>query len=570
MPRSSDHHDQSPATLLHILLLVSVCEFSLYRLVAPALKPTKDIPLWHTVLEGFGLFLSYFAALLAAGLIARMLWRMVSQNTPYNAGVRWVLFFSAGMTAALAGYSMFADATDDSSMLLRIYLFVMVISLMVGLVSHLRRGRYSVRAIVGIGLMLLPLLLTLAPFLMLVVGPPEARYSEFEPRMNEWSFLALVVAGIAMPVCFAPRPIMQSLTRTGPLTISLVVSLMGALILRQHFEVGWRLAERGLALDLGPGIPAKVMALAVVALGAVAWTLATCYMAPSHARGEIGIGISLVIMGGLIIAGGFPARYLLTVAGLLVLGDAATRVRTEEEHLGTGPPGGYAAPPIGAEAWQRYVRTLVARLRGASPDNSDGSAVTVAGEAELATTHVVTVRDDVQVRVSVWLRGGSITGIDVSCGTVARSLGDMQTPDWTMYARPERPLGQHAHPEPPTCPRPGHKTGDTGFDRRFALRGPASTTNALMNDELRSRATALIDGWLAYWSERGLLYRVHPGRGAPLDHPIPITELAFRGEDADLNVDRLVGIIDLLAAMAARALPADVLRAPVAPDDLDG
>lgn len=568
MHRPADQ-DSSPK-LLHLLLLVAVCEFSVYRLVAPALKPTKHIPLWHTALEGFGLFLSYFAALLAAGLVCRMLWRMVTEGSPYNAPVRWLLFFSAGMTAALATYSMFADATDDTSMLLRIYLLIMLVSLLAGLVSGLRSRRYSWRGVAGIALMVLPLLLALAPFLMLVLGQQDTRYSDFEPRMNELSFEALVVAGIAMPLCFAPRPILRSLTSTGPLTISLVVSLMGALILRQHFEVGWRLAERGLSLDLGPGIPADVIALAVVALGAVAWTLATCYMAPSRARGEIGIGISLVIMGGLIIAGGFPARYLLTVAGLLVLGDATTRVREQEQHLGDGASAGFAAPPISADAWQRYVHTLVAHLRGDSSNNADGSAVTVGGEAELVTTHVVTMRDEVQVRVSVWLRNGSITGIDVSCGTVSRFLAEMPEPGWTMYARPERTVGQHAHPHPPSCPRPAHTTGDASFDRRFAVRGSAAATDELMNDQLRSRATSLLDGWIAFWPEHGLLYRVHPGRGAPLDHPIPITELAFRGEDADLNVDRLVGIIDLLAAIAARALPADKLRAPVAPDDLEG
>jgi len=90
---------------------------------------------------------------------------------------------------------------------------------------------------------------------------------------------------------------------------------------------------------------------------------------------------------------------------------------------------------------------------------------------------------------------------------------------------------------------------------RFRIRDAGKLTDALLDEGLRARAKAILDGWMAFWPNRGLRYRVHPGNGAPLDHPIPITELAFRAGGAPPPVERLVTLIELLSAMAARALP---------------
>ena len=46
-----------------------------------------------------------------------------------------------------------------------------------------------------------------------------------------------------------------------------------------------------------------------------------------------------------------------------------------------------------------------------------------------------------------------------------------------------------------------------------------------------------------------------PGCGAPLDHPVPVTEIAFRGAVDERGLARLVQLVDLLAELAARAEP---------------
>jgi hypothetical protein len=73
--------------------------------------------------------------------------------------------------------------------------------------------------------------------------------------------------------------------------------------------------------------------------------------------------------------------------------------------------------------------------------------------------------------------------------------------------------------------------------------------NKLLDEGLRARAAATLDGWLAYWESEGLRYRVYPGRGAPLDHPMPLSDLALC---RTATADRLVAVIELVIEIAAR------------------
>jgi hypothetical protein len=74
---------------------------------------------------------------------------------------------------------------------------------------------------------------------------------------------------------------------------------------------------------------------------------------------------------------------------------------------------------------------------------------------------------------------------------------------------------------------------------------------------------ATLDGWLAYWDKEGVRYRVYPGRGAPLDHPMPLSDLAL-GRAA--TPERLVAVVELLVEIGVRVLPA---AAPAEPTELE-
>ena len=113
---------------------------------------------------------------------------------------------------------------------------------------------------------------------------------------------------------------------------------------------------------------------------------------------------------------------------------------------------------------------------------------------------------------------------------------------------------------------PGGATGRAAVQdrrRRSSTSGsrPAATRSRSRSCSTRScalRAVTTLDGWLAYWERESLRYRVYPGRGAPLDHPMPLSDLALGR--AATHADRLVAVIELLVDLARRG----VIAAPVA------
>jgi hypothetical protein len=388
----------------------------------------------------------------------------------------------------------------------------------------------------------------------------EALWSDLPERVQRYGQWTMIMAALVSPYCLAPRPFMRSAARLAPLAVATFVGVIGVLILRQHYEVGMRLAHRGLGVELGPGAPSQFLALYLIALGTVTWTLTACLTADSVARRDIGVGLALVVVGGY----GFdwPLQYLVSMVGLMTIGAASVRVAHEERDQTLREPA-FRAPPIADPVWNGYVAKVIAALSqgAASADQAEHDdaesadaptqTVTVRGEGNRAITHIVGRRHRVDVSIRVERRDDSIVAIEIRCGRDPRPDAE---PQWTMYARPERLLGIGAHPEPPATRSPVRKVDDPPFEQRFRVRDAGGLTDALLDEAMRARATALIDGWVAYWDGRGLIYCVFPGHGAPLDHPIPITELAFRGSGAEPAVERLVRLIDLLSAMTGRAL----------------
>lgn len=537
--------------LVHLLLLVTVAELALNRLAVPALRPPGDMkpPMWHQLLDHFGLFFMYFASTLAMGVLGHMLVRLLRERRLYPAVLRYAMFASGAVFLVLAVLGVATNPGEEVS-----FLFDSSFTILLGalLVAQLTR-RGDIGAKIGLFLLAIPLLIHYyAPFALRFLEGEEAIWGDLPLRIQEYGQWAVVFVALASPYCFAPRPFLRSAARLPPLAVASFVGLVGAVILRKHYEVGMLLASRGLGVEIGPGAPTHHIALYLMALAAITWTLAACLTARSSARRDIGIGIALVVAGGYAFA--WPLQYLVGMVGLFTISAATRDVRRQEQReAAAARSGGFRAPPISDEVWQGYIGALVESLRPDSEDNK-ASTVTIRGEEAPTTSHVVATRHGVPIRLRVDREEGSIVAIDVLCGEEPPS--DL-SPAWTLYARPERLLGLHGHAEPPETPAPGRKTGDQSFDLRFRLRDDGKLTETLLDDALRARATALVDGWMAYWPEHGLRYRVNPGRGAPLDHPIPITELAFRGAGALPTVERLVTVLDLLSSMAGRALAAE-------------
>ena len=533
--------------LVQLLLLVTVAELALNRLAVPALRPPGDIepPLWHQIIDHFGLFFFYFATTLAISVLAHRLWLFLREPEHGWAPIRYLLAAIGLGFLLLAIFHVSTTASEEMSFTFNSCFTALLIAVLAIQIS--RHGDFGAKF--GILFLIIPLVVHYyTPFALRFIESEDALWGDLPLQMQDYGKWSIVFAAMLSPYCFAPRPFLRSAISLPPLAIGAFVGLLGAIILRQHYEVGMVLASRGLGVDIGPGAPTHHIALFLMALGAIAWTLSSCLVAATPSRRNIGVGIGLVVVGGYGFA--WPLQYLVSMVGLLTISSAARSVVREEREAEANVTvtSGFRPPPISDEAWQLYTTAVVAALREAAPESS---SVTVRGEDGLATTHIVTRLHDLAVRLRVERADDSILGVEIRCG---EDPGIIE-PNWTLFARPERLLGVKTHPEPPLTTAPGIKTGDHSFDLRFRVRDADELTAALLDDGLRARATALVDGWIAYWDKSCLIYRVHPGRGAPLDHPIPITELAFRGSNAPPAVDRLLTLIDLLATMGHRVLP---------------
>jgi hypothetical protein len=77
---------------------------------------------------------------------------------------------------------------------------------------------------------------------------------------------------------------------------------------------------------------------------------------------------------------------------------------------------------------------------------------------------------------------------------------------------------------------------------------------------------ATVDGWIAYWEGESVRYRVYPGRGAPLDHPMPLSDLALGRPSA--TAERLVTVVELLVELASRGVPPASASTTLEPTEL--
>lgn len=541
--------------LPHLLLVVAATELAVYRLAVPALRPSEGQPPpgWHTALSYAALFLFYFASAFAVAILLRELVRCARGEHPLGRWAGYGLIATGAMLLTYAVKSLLVVPSASDTFLLEL---AFGLSLCALLGAQLRRGGDSA---VKIGLLFLAVPLLVHFYRDAAVRwwfAPEALWEGAADRVDAYGQWSLVLAALLSPYCFAPRPFADAAGKLAPLAIGAFVGLIGALVVRQSYEVGYLLAKRGVGVDLGAGAPTSQIALYLIALGSITWTLTSCFMSPSPARRRVGVGLGLVVASGYGFA--WPLQYLAGLVGFLTVSDAAQDVAAEEQSARGAARVRFRGPPIRPDAWQAYIGALVAALRARGYQAS-----TVSVEDR---THVLVLEASrVPVRLMVDRGDESIRAIEVVCG---RDLQETQSPAWTLEARGRR-LGS-AHPLPPKVRAARVRTGDAEFDRRFLVRDGGRLTGRLFDDGLRARATALLDGWLAFWPGQSLVYRVVPGQGAPLDTPIPVAQLAFGGGGGPASVDRMVTLLELLAQIADRAIGDDwSRRAPTDPDAAD-
>src|SRR6185295_16647194 len=106
------------------------------------------------------------------------------------------------------------------------------------------------------------------------------------------------VAGLATPYCFAPRPFARAVTRPLPVIVAMAVAAVGALLARSWYPAVAKAASLAIGVELTSAQPDPRLAMYLLAVATLVWTLVSCAIAPSVARRTVGVGLALVVLGG--------------------------------------------------------------------------------------------------------------------------------------------------------------------------------------------------------------------------------------------------------------------------------
>jgi hypothetical protein len=516
---------------VYVLIGLAILELGIIGIAVPLTAPAKGKPPhWQTQLDYAGVFLLYFTGALATVLLFQRVLAAFRQRRDVRTMIAHAL---VAVATVLAATKLFVTPGDNLKLVIELALALAVIALVISAVGV---GR-DLGAVAGTVILAIPLLI----HTFVVVAErflwPENTFDGPTVSIRHGGVLALSLAALASPYVFAPRPFARAVTRPIPVLFAMTVAAAGALIARTWYPQIAKVSVGALGIELAQGRGDPRMSIYLLAIATLAWTLASCFLARATARREIGAGIALVALGAHVFK--YAHHYLLPLLGIALIADAVARVRNEEA---TELPLSRDAPTIGDAAWQRYVTALAQGLRRTL---SDVHSLTTRGEGGLVSSLIVGEKAGLGVRTRIERVDGVVIGLDV---VVGREIDEGRGATLSLWAMPVR--GNGPNPAGPPA-APVFKSGDTAFDQRFKSRGSALVFNRLFDDGLRARAVATLDGWLAYWEPEGLRYRVYPGRGAPLDHPMPLSDLAL---DRPAAAERLIAVIELLVELGARGI----------------
>jgi len=529
-------------TAIHVLLLGAVLEVVINRCAVPMLRPMLDEPpLWHMVLDYIGLFVMYFTGILAViVLVARCIGAIDDRGRSLRDMFAHVML---GVAALVAAVPLLVTVPPWTSFLLEI---MFALAVLATVASVFGRDR-DLGIQIGLPLLALPVIFhTVMQIAAGLVWPDGAFDAPGGPSTQflKAAVMMLSIAALATPYCFAPRPFARAVARPIPIVIAMAVAATGAVIARIYYVTLATATHFAIGIQMSTDADRK-LALYLLAIATLAWTVSACATAGSAARRLVGLGIAFLVLGGYEFH--WPHHYLLPLLGLALIAEAARDVREQEL---AAMPFLAEAPPIHDTGWSGFVGVIAQGLRRSL---TEVHSLTTRAENGIMSSVVVGEANGLPVRTRIERYEGSVVAVDIVIG---REIDELRGSTVTLCAVPQGEatfLKRATAANPPGPPAaPLFKAGDAAFDAKFRSRGNVVMFSKLFDESIRNKAVTQLDGWLAYWDGEGLRYRIYPGRGAPLDHPLPLSDLALGRTP---SAERLISVVELLLEIATRGLP---------------
>ena len=371
-------------TPTRILLIVAVLEVAINRIAVPLSKPaTGAPPSWNAALDYVGLFLQYFAGTLSVAILVHRSVVAILERRGKRDTTAHIASIGAAVLAAVALVIRPPEATIVALEL------AFAIAIIAQVAATFGRGR-DLGVQIGIVAIAAPLLIHTLDVAGVRWLWPETAYDGKIVGIEHAGVMALCVAALISPYVFAPRPFARAVTRPGPVVIAMVIAAAGAVSARLWYPQLARAATLAIGVTLDQDQADPRLAIYLLAFATLTWTLASCALAETEARRQIGAGIVLVVLGGY--AFQWTHHYILPLLGVAMIADAARRVRDEELD---GMPITSETPSISDVTWSSYIATVKAALEKVI---GDVHTVTTRGEGGLATTMLVGDKDGLPVR----------------------------------------------------------------------------------------------------------------------------------------------------------------------------